>query len=503
MPLAIQWQRSDDAGSIWTRIAGADQRVYVIAAAALPDNEALFRAHVQFCGDRAEVHVLGPAKLTVLAHPLPSFELTATPTAVSVQQGSAGTTAITLTRNAGFAGLPVSLRASGGQPGIDVAFTPEPATGDSASARIAVGLTTPAGSYAVDVVGRGTPANGIDVVRTVTLTVTVTAVGSGPPPPPPPGPDFSISFGVASITVEQNAITAVDIAINRALGFGDAVSFAVAGAPPGTAAWFDPPTPTAGNTKRLVIMTQSTARLGTALISVTATAAGLTRSADLSVDITPGVQFCPLAALADSFVSPPISDGSPGVGQVLRVSSNRLEQTAKPYLAFDIKGIAQPFQKVELVLSLNANPGAAAANSTRTVEVYGITDDDDWNPLSLPETAIVWNNAPKNDTTTTNGFNGRGTASGNRVRLLGAIVVWPTDVPGALYRLDVTEYVRWALGLATAGFGSDFAAFDADGVLTFMMANIFVYSAGGNDYSELRSRETALECDAPHLDVYP
>jgi hypothetical protein len=344
-----------------------------------------------------------------------------------------------------------------------------------------------------------TQADGTDIVRTVGLTVNVISIGVSPPPPPPAA-DFSIALSPASLTIEQNAIAAVDIAINRAFAFTEAVSFTVAGAPPGTLARFDPPTPTAGNSKRLILTTQSTARLGTVPIEITATGGGLTRSATLTAEITPGVQFCPLGALADSFVSPPITDGSPGVSQVLRVSSSTLQQAAKPYLAFDVSGIAPSFFKVELVMNLYANPGAVASDSTRTVWVRGITDNADWYLSSTSELGINWNNAPKNDTTQAYGFVGEGAASSDPARVLGSIVVFPSHAPGARYRVDVTDYVRWALGL-NPGYSS-FAARDADGILTVMMSNNRIYAVGANDYTEFRSREMPVECDRPHLEVY-
>lgn len=499
----FQWRRSDDGGRTWTDIAGANQIVYEIGHTELRDNGAMFQVFVDFCGATPTSdgqRTYGPATLTVLTAPLPSFDLVVAPSSLSVQQGSVQNASVAVVRNAGFDNVPVSFSASGAQPGISLTFSPNPAGGDASTVSVAAELTTPVGTYTVDIVGRGTPSTGTDVVRTASLTVAVTAAGTNPPPPPPPTADFSISLNPASIAIEQTAIAAVDVAINRSFGFSDPVSFAVSGVPPGAFARFDPPTPTSGNLKRLVLTAQSTASPGTATITVTATGGGLSRTATLTVDITPGVQYCPYGALADSFVSPPITDGSPGVSQVLRVSSSTLQQAAKPYLAFDVNGIAPSFFKVELVMNLFANPGAVVSNSTRTVWVRGITDNADWYPSSISELAINWNNAPKNDTTQAYGFVGEGANSSDPSRVLGTIVVFHTHAPGAHYRVDVTDYVRWALGL-NPGYSS-FAGRDADGILTVMMSNNMIYAVGANDYTEFRSRDAAAECERPHLEVY-
>ena len=71
---------------------------------------------------------------------------------------------------------------------------------------------------------------------------------------------------------------------------------------------------------------------------------------------------------------------------------------------------------------------------------------------------------------------------------------------GRLYRIDVTDFVRWAMDRNPAC--SAFAARDADGILTFMMGNDRQTSTGSSDYTLLLSRESAPECGRPHLEVY-
>jgi hypothetical protein len=503
-PVYFVWERSNDGGTSWAEIPfAADFRYVLQSAQATPastggDDGALFRAHVSTACRTAWS---SEARLTVTAAlpPPPGFAIHVSPSAVTLAQGAAETSQITVTRDAALNGWPISFTLLDPSPpaGLTISFAPETTSGAAATLTVAAALSVQAGNYALGFEARATPVSGgTGVVRFGSLQVEVKPLGTVPPP----AEDFSITPAQPTLTLEQNAIGAVDISISRTLGFTDPVGFAVSGLPPGAAAWFDPAGPTGGNTKRLVVQTQSTARLGRTPVTIVATGGNLTRTTTLTLEVTPGTQFCANAAAADSWVNPAIGDGSPGVGTVLRVGSGRTEDTGKTYLAFDLRGLAAPVGKVELVLALAANLGAADANSTRTVVVRGIADNADWAPGALPEAAILWSNAPKNDTTQSVGFVGEGASASDRVRVLGSFVVFAADAPGKLYRLDITEFVRWAIGLDQPY--SNLATSDADRIVTIMLANNRVYSVHLPDYTEFHSREAALECQRPHLEVY-
>jgi hypothetical protein len=247
--------------------------------------------------------------------------------------------------------------------------------------------------------------------------------------------------------------------------------------------------------------TQSTASVGAFTITIVATldGAGETRTATFPLTIVPGVQFCPHTAMADSYVGPQVQPSVAGTAP-LRIDSSSLQRAAKTYLAFDTGGIAPPFDRVELVLSLDSNFGAVAAGDTRVVEVYGITDNNDWILSALPETSIAWNNAPKNDTTSSLHFIDEGGGPSNSSRHLGSVLVEPADQSGTIYRIEITDYIRWAMG-QNAGF-SAFAARDTDGFVTIMLGNRRPYDQSLQDFTEFMDRSWPTECSRPHLEVY-
>jgi hypothetical protein len=395
-------------------------------------------------------------------------------------------------------------------PGINATFSPPVVSGPAGTGTswmLTADATAAFGEHDIAVSGRAGARQ-----RSAPLRLAITAArdscATSAFTPPAQFQDFSISLSTPSVSVPQGEITAVDITIDRSQGFADLVSFSTSGVPAGTLAKFDPAGPTAGNTKRLILLAGPTAEVGTYAITITATGAGqgftLTHQATLDTTITAGAQLCGPAPVADSYINAGITNGAPGASQVLQVGSADLQQATKTYLAFDTLGIAWPFDKVELVMSLYSNPWAAASpNDTRTIYVWGITDDDDWDVTSLPETALNWSNAPKNDTNSTYHFLGEGTTSADATRHLGSIVVASTDQTRDLYRVDVTDYVRWAIGHddPAAAF-STLAARDFDGIVTFMLGNFRVSGVGASDYTEFRSREVPTACEQPHLEVF-
>ena len=103
-----------------------------------------------------------------------NFTLTASPTSLSVVQGSQGTSTITTTISGGFNSA-ITLSASGVPTGTTVSFNPNPiaAPGNGTSTMtIAVGANTAVGTYPITVTGSG---GGIQHSTTVTLTVTAGA----------------------------------------------------------------------------------------------------------------------------------------------------------------------------------------------------------------------------------------------------------------------------------------------------------------------------------------
>ena len=76
--------------------------------------------------------------------------------------------------------------------------------------------------------------------------------------------------------------------------------------------------------------------------------------------------------------------------------------TRKMYMLFDLSSFSDSFTKASLVLTLQrhiVNPDPAKSGP-QPVNVFGINDDNDWDPAApgLGEDEITWSNAPRNVT---------------------------------------------------------------------------------------------------------
>ncbi len=176
----------------------------------------------------------------------------------------------------------------------------------------------------------------------------------------------------------------------------------------------------------------------------------------------------------------------------------------KTYLSFDVSSINGAFlQSAELVL---ANRGHdfhtfPPTFSSITHPVYGIIDNNDWNPATLSEASITWDNAPQNSTGSAIGFLDQGSTSSNASRELDTLSITGADAVGTEYRFDVTEYVQWALG-ANSSFSS-FATQDSDGQITFMIAWPFTIGGGGGATNFYSSEGSMTQGPMLDLQIIP
>lgn len=110
-----------------------------------------------------------PVSLTVTAAAAPGFSLSASPTSVSVADGSSATSTITSSVTGGF-GSAVGLTASGQPTGVTIGFSPSSITGAGTSfMSMTVASTTAAGTYPINVTGTsGTTIENTSVSLTVT-----------------------------------------------------------------------------------------------------------------------------------------------------------------------------------------------------------------------------------------------------------------------------------------------------------------------------------------------
>ncbi len=208
--------------------------------------------------------------LTVTSQGQPNFTLSASPTLLSVVQGTQGFSTLTTVANNGF-NNDISLSASGMPAGITVGFNPgtipAPGTG-TATMTITASSNLASGTYPITV----TASSG-GVWQTAAVTVTVGSFTALATP---------TSLSIAPGNQGTSQITTV---VNG--GFNYPISLSASGMPADTTVSFDPPTipaPGAGSSI-MTITVGSNAPVGTYPITVTASGGGLQQNITLTLTV--------------------------------------------------------------------------------------------------------------------------------------------------------------------------------------------------------------------------
>lgn len=173
--------------------------------------------------------------------------------------------------------------------------------------------------------------------------------------------------------------------------------------------------------------------------------------------------------------------------------------TRKTYIVFDLSDQSAAVQKATLVLTLQRHIEGSTPETSgpQPFNFYGIIDDNDWDPDTLPETSatdgITWNNAPRNVNDWRVPFE---QSPGVPLLIAGYDFMLGGDFdqdadgiddPGTRYAFDLTEYINERI------------ANDADGKVSVLVAHD--NQTGANvDTSAFFSKEHAEdECDRPFL----
>ncbi len=200
-----------------------------------------------------------------------SYTISASPTAVSVVQGSSGKSTITTAVSGGFDSA-IGLSATGQPTGVTVTFNPTsiaaPGSGTS-TMTMAVASTAVAGTYPITVTGLG---GGISHTTTVTLTVTTV-----------PKANFAIKISPNTLTVARGSTGTSTITTKVGNGFDSAITLSGAS---GTSFSVNPiPAPGAGKST-LTITVPKAAPLGAHGFTIKGTGGGITHSTTVTVTVT-------------------------------------------------------------------------------------------------------------------------------------------------------------------------------------------------------------------------
>ncbi len=208
----------------------------------------------------------------------PDFALGASPTSLSVTQGSSASSTISTTVSNGF-NSSVALSISGLPSGVTASFSPTsiaaPGSGSS-TLTFSAGSTATTGTFNTTV-----SATGGGITHTTVIPVTVNAAAS---------PNFSLSASPTSLSVAAGSSGSSTISTSISGGFNSAVSLSASGLPSGVTAAFNPTSIAApgSGSSTLTFTASSTATAGTSTITINASGGGVSHSTTISLTITTG-----------------------------------------------------------------------------------------------------------------------------------------------------------------------------------------------------------------------
>src|SRR5271166_3366598 len=198
----------------------------------------------------------------------PAFAISASPTAVSVAQGSNGTSTITTTVSGGFNSA-IALTASGAPTGVTLGLSPTniaaPGSGTS-TLTMTVASSTATGTYTITVTGTSGSTS-----HSATVSLTVTASGAGA---------FTISVSPTSGSLARRSSGTAVITTSVSGSFNSAISLSASGQPTGVTVSFSPGSIAApgSGTANMNIHVRGSAAFGTYPITITGTGGGITHN---------------------------------------------------------------------------------------------------------------------------------------------------------------------------------------------------------------------------------
>ena len=220
--------------------------------------------------------------LTVNSSATPAFSVSASPTSVTVTQGSSGTSTITVTSTGGFNSA-TTLSASGLPSGVTATFSTNPVTppaNGSATSTLTLTASSSATVGAATVTITGTSGS---TSHSATIALTVNA-SSGTP-------NFTMSLSPSSFTVDERGSVSTTLTVTSVNGFHSAVTLSVNEFPSGVSATAsaNPVTPPANGSVNVTLTWSASRRAptGTTTIELIGTSGSLTNEIPVTITVAP------------------------------------------------------------------------------------------------------------------------------------------------------------------------------------------------------------------------
>jgi len=223
------------------------------------------------------------ATITLTVNPPPNFAVAASPSSLTINQGSNGTSTITITSQNGFNSA-TTLSATGLPSGVTAAFSTNPVTppaNSSATSTLTLTASSTATTGTATVTITGTSGS---LVHSTAITLTVNTAAQ---------PNFTIGASPASLTIAQGGNGTSTITITSQNSFSSATTLSAAGLPTGVTAAFstNPVTPPANGsaTSTLTLTASATATTGSATVTITGTSGSLSHSTTIALTVNSSV----------------------------------------------------------------------------------------------------------------------------------------------------------------------------------------------------------------------
>jgi hypothetical protein len=288
----------------------------------------------------------------------PNFSLSASPSSLTVTQGSSGNSTITVTPSGGFTGS-VTLSTSALPSGVTASFGTNPTTGTSVVTFTASSTAT-TGTSSVTITGT---SGTLSHTTSISLTVNATAT-----------PNFSLSASPSSLSVTQGSSGNSTITVTPSGGFTGSVTLSNSALPSGVTASFG--TNPTTSTSVLTFTASSSATTGTSTITITGVSGTLSHTTTISLTINPT-----------------------GGGTTNLIVNGGFET-----------GAASPWTLTAGVLNNSASEPAHTGSWDAWLDGYGTTHTDSAvQTVTIPSTAIsanlvFWLHIDTAETTTTTAF---------------------------------------------------------------------------------------------------
>lgn len=234
--------------------------------------------------------LVGCAGESLFAPPAGAINIVLSSNTLTLAVGSTGSVTVTVTRVGTFDGA-VAVSVEGLPSGVTAApisIAAGQTTGTALSFTVAASATPGSSALTVRATGQGVR----DVSLPLALIVQATPAG------------FTMTLSSPTMTVQQGAQSSMTITIARSGSFSGAVALAASGLPTGITASFNPASVT-GTTSTLTLTASASVPAGTANVSITGSATGVTNqtaSFALTVQASGGgngvsVAFCPATGI--------------------------------------------------------------------------------------------------------------------------------------------------------------------------------------------------------------